>query len=129
MFKYSKHIKLWKLVKQSWNLVREHGLVNTKIFLRRCYLNDQEEIPNSCYACLYAEEQRANKLVSKCRYCPLEIGECSNVNSIYRQICNSITSDNRAVFEGLCDYMIDAKVKPDVECEVDETNADKPERV
>ena len=94
------------------------------------YLNDTEEIPMSCYACDYAKKKQTavGELVSKCKYCPIDIGDCSASNSLYRRICDVISTENKYEFEILCDMMTNARVKPNVECEVinNEQSTNKP---
>ena len=128
VFKLQQHRKLWELVKHSWKLVQEFGLIETKTYLRRSELNDYEDIPNSCYACAYAEQKHKEDggLVSKCKFCPIDVGMCGDFNSVYRRICESIVAENQKEFEILCDMMINAKVRPGIEVNEGETHSNNP---
>lgn len=119
MFREYHHRKLWGLIKESWELVRKFGLMDTKIFLRRSYLGDEREIPNSCYACEYAYEKQVELGTNfRCKYCPIEIEPCTNFDSIHSLLKKAISTANKTEFERLCDAFINAPVKRGIECEV-----------
>ena len=115
-FKQTKHRQLWSKVKDNWGLVQRFGLTDTKTYIRRTYLEDDREIPNSCYACEYAMSHQG-EASSRCFKCPLQMSWCNSVDSPFYQLTYAIQEHNKQEFQKLCDYLIHLKVKDGVECE------------
>lgn len=122
MFHAKNHRKLWGLLENSWEIVRHCGFMETKIFLRRIFLKDEADIPNSCYACLYATETRAGRLTPKCSFCPLEVIPCGEANSIHRQLQRAIEHKDKPAYQKFCRLFKNAKIKEGVETDGTETN-------
>lgn len=115
-FKHVKHRQLWEKVKVSWNWVQKFGLNDTKTIIRRLYLGDEREIPNSCYACEYAVEMQSES-ASRCFKCPLKMEWCNSLASPFYQLTQAIQNHNKEEFQQICDIMINLPVKEGVECE------------
>lgn len=115
-FKHVKHRLLWERVKDSWNLVQKFGLNEAKTIIRRVYLEDEREIPNSCYACEYAVENQKDA-VSRCFKCPLEMDWCNRSESPFYHLTKAIQNHDKDEFQCICDIMINLSVKDGVECE------------
>ena len=104
------------VMRNSWNLVQKCGLTEAKTIIRRMYLGDDSEIPNSCYACEYAVANQNNS-ASRCFKCPLKMEWCNNTISPFYQITQAIQDHNKEQFQHICNILINLPVKDGVKCE------------
>lgn len=130
-FQYTKHRKMWDYIAKNLedhieeycdvdpenifiNIKNEDDPEDVLIALKEEFLGN-ENIINDCYACDYVYKKY--KSLTDCDKCPLNIGNCTYINSLYGRLLKSIKFQDVI---GAIKYVAeirDAKVKEGVEWE------------
>ena len=111
----SKHRVLWDIMEKNFEMTKRIGLVTAKTTIRRAYLDDYSDIPNSCYCCEYAfMVAELKNSPARCFSCPVKMTHCSKLDGWLAQLTYAIQEGDEEKYRELCNFMSHAEIKEGV---------------